>query len=206
MRLIGQRCKCGDALSWLILIGRRFIHTRTERSHNFSRKTNQVNLKLLFSFQGAISLKDLVTIPEWSHLFPSRTQKLSTPGPKIAMLAIVNRGRCRFARVLARVFFIVWYLLQQVQASVRDRSLAALKPFRFFGVSGAGILWMSFSFFVFFSVLLFSSCWLLKCIDQNDQVFFKLCRWVMTPAEPCYVRYLWMQLWFHETKHYIEIY
>ena len=103
-------------------------------------------------------------------------------------------------------FFIVWYLLQQVQASVRDRSLAALKPFRFFGVSGAGILWMSFSFFVFFSVLLFSSCWLLKCIDQNDQVFFKLCRWVMTPAEPCYVRYLWMQLWFHETKHYIEIY
>ena len=106
MRLIGQRCKCGDALSWLILIGRRFIHTRTERSHNFSRKTNQVNLKLLFSFQGAISLKDLVTIPEWSHLFPSRTQKLSTPGPKIAMPAIVNRGRCRFARVLARAFLL----------------------------------------------------------------------------------------------------
>ena len=41
------------------------------------------------------SLSDLVAIPEWPHLFPSRTQKLSTPGAKIAMHAIVNQARRR---------------------------------------------------------------------------------------------------------------
>ena len=49
-----------------------------------------------FSGNDSLKKKDLVTIPEWSHLFPSRTQKLSTLGPKIAVPAIVNRGSCRF--------------------------------------------------------------------------------------------------------------
>ena len=49
-----------------------------------------------------------MTIPEWSHLFPSRTQKLSTPGPKIAMPAIVNRGRCRFEKDIREgIFFCI---------------------------------------------------------------------------------------------------
>ena len=39
--------------------------------------------------------QDLVAMAEWSHLFPSRTQKLSIPAVKIAMLAIVKIARCQ---------------------------------------------------------------------------------------------------------------
>ena len=132
MRLIGQRCKCGDTLSWLILIGRRFIHTRTDVHSNYFKEDKPSQSINCYSVFRERSLeKDLVTIPEWSHLFPSRTQKLSTPGPKIAMPAIVNRGRCRFARVLARAFLL---------------------PFG--DPSPICILWMRFSFFALFLLVI----------------------------------------------------
>ena len=109
MRLIGQRCKCGDTLSWLILIGRRFIHTRTDvHSNYFKEDKPSQSINCYSVFRERSLKKDLVTIPEWSHLFPSRTQKLSTPGPKIAMPAIVNRGRCRLPKFDLGIFLLLW--------------------------------------------------------------------------------------------------
>ena len=55
-----------------------------------------------------MSFEDLVTIAKWSHLFPSRTQKLSISSANIAMLAIVKLASCQvilYTRVYSLVFF-----------------------------------------------------------------------------------------------------
>ena len=60
---------------------------------------------LLFSFQGTPWKIDLVTIAKWSHLFPSRTQKLSTSAADIAPW--VKYARCQ-------VFFYVFFYFHAI--------------------------------------------------------------------------------------------
>ena len=89
-RLIGQRCKCSDTFSWLILIGRRFIH---ERTHTQRFEKDEVrNCYLVFREQSTLKKQDPVMMAQWPHLYPSRTQKLSTVAAKIAQ---ANLARCR---------------------------------------------------------------------------------------------------------------
>lgn len=63
---------------------------------------------LLFSFEGWTS-SDLVMKAKWTHLYSSRTQKLSTSAATIAGRAPVKIARCQVGRpVLRRTGFFVW--------------------------------------------------------------------------------------------------
>ncbi len=44
---------------------------------------------------------------EWRHLYPSRTQKLSTPAAEIAGRAPVKRARCRFLWIPLGILFFI---------------------------------------------------------------------------------------------------
>ena len=97
MRLIGRGCKRSDALSRPILIGRGLdlLKKRRERIENMLDRYSLVSA--LCSCQSAVKAerkKDIyglktriytiaVTMAARSHLFPSRTQKLSSFAPKI---------------------------------------------------------------------------------------------------------------------------
>ena len=151
MRLIGRRCKCGNAFSWPILIGRgldlinmrsklfnmnriffgkeklRFYEQRKlPWKQELQRKTF---LLILFFWTGLCSCQSsagnqrrlqkpisiysawksviytiVVTIAERSHLFPFRTQKLSSPAPKVLVGLLTGRiGRCHFLLPLSSV-------------------------------------------------------------------------------------------------------
>ena len=62
----------------------------------------------LSCFQRIIIINSkLVTIAKWIHLFPSRTQKLSTFTPKIVYAKI---GSCQFFFALFFISFILGFL------------------------------------------------------------------------------------------------
>ena len=69
MRLIGQRWKCREV----------FELTDTNRSRTLSYN----NAKLYEQEYYSILKESLVAIAKWTHLFPCRTQKLSTLTPTI---------------------------------------------------------------------------------------------------------------------------
>ena len=56
---------------------------------------------LLFSFEGETS-SDLVMKAKWTHLYSSRTQKLSTSAATIAGRAPVKIARCQVGRPVLR--------------------------------------------------------------------------------------------------------
>ena len=63
---------------------------------------------LLFSFEGKTS-SDLVMKAKWTHLYSSRTQKLSTSAATIAGRAPVKIARCQVGRpVLRRTGFFLY--------------------------------------------------------------------------------------------------
>ena len=63
---------------------------------------------LLFSFEGETS-SDLVMKAKWTHLYSSRTQKLSTSAATIAGRAPVKIARCQVGRpVLRRTGFFLY--------------------------------------------------------------------------------------------------
>ena len=147
MRLIGRRCKCGNAFSWPILIGRGldlitmrsklfnmdriFLQKRNDydfTSRETSLETNKVKVAFRKSFLGyaVVSLPRedkqqeifisiysawksviytiVVIIAERSHLFPFRTQKLSSPAPKVLVGSLTGRiGRRHFLLPLSSV-------------------------------------------------------------------------------------------------------
>ena len=97
-RLIGVKCKRGDAFSWHVLIGRGL-------DPNLAMVLLEAT-QLLFSFEGACLQKRYakaeclayrpVPITRRSHLFPFRTQKLSSVVPKILGWRRPGKiGRCR---------------------------------------------------------------------------------------------------------------
>ena len=59
---------------------------------------------MLSGFEG-LTLQDLVVMAKWTHLFPSRTQKLSTLAVTIAMPAIVKITRCQVRLTYVSLFF-----------------------------------------------------------------------------------------------------
>ena len=100
-RLIGVKCKRGDAFSWHVLIGRGL-------DPNLAKGTPIKATQLLFSFEGACLQKRYakaeclayrpVPITRRSHLFPFRTQKLSSVVPKILGWRRPGKiGRCRLS-------------------------------------------------------------------------------------------------------------
>ena len=62
---------------------------------------------MLSGFEG-LTLKDLVVMAKWTHLYPSRTQKLSTLAVTIARPALVKITRCQVK--LTKVGFFLYYI------------------------------------------------------------------------------------------------
>ena len=85
--LIGREWKRGDAWSGPELI---------RRGLDFEMMSG-VGIFFLLSFEGARALAPLrpVTMPVWPHLFPFRTQKLSTRRPKVLGWRRPGRIGCR---------------------------------------------------------------------------------------------------------------
>ena len=93
MWLIGQRCKCGDTLSWLILIGRG-LDLKKQKEEKWVRWTR---FFALLSWQS--KRKYPVMMAKRIHPFPFRTRKLSSS----ALMVLGGRppgrvGRCRNER------------------------------------------------------------------------------------------------------------
>ena len=88
MSLIGQRWKRSNVCSWLILISRG-LDLQLEQADSKRQPEIICEMKWpcsvfrVYPFVGEQSPKKLVLIGVWVHLFPSRTQKLSTPSPTI---------------------------------------------------------------------------------------------------------------------------
>ena len=59
---------------------------------------------MLSGFEG-LTLEDLVVMAKWTHLYPSRTQKLSTLAVTIAMPAIVKITRCQVEAHVCGLFY-----------------------------------------------------------------------------------------------------
>ena len=59
---------------------------------------------MLSGFEG-LTLKDLVVMAKWTHLYPSRTQKLSTLAVTIAAPAVVKITRCQVGLTIVGPFF-----------------------------------------------------------------------------------------------------
>ena len=94
MWLIGQRCKCGDTLSWLILIGRG-LDLKKQKEEKWVRWTR---FFALLSWQS--KSKYPVMMAKRIHPFPFRTRKLSSS----ALMVLGGRppgrvGRCRNKKV-----------------------------------------------------------------------------------------------------------
>ena len=133
MRLIGRRCKCSNACSWPILIGRGLILKRFENQSKLrnipSEHTKRASwekpwtllkryyavvnlqwrfkdyLKCILSTWKSCYISIAVTIALRSHLFSFRTQKLSSIAPKVLSWQRLGRiGSCRISFYLA-VFF-----------------------------------------------------------------------------------------------------
>ena len=138
MSLIGQRCKCSNVFSWLILISRKLDLKQAQCWPNPDCKQ-----KTVFSFQGiwkkvltseivsAIILMllesnrsltykwwvishpyELVLIVMRVHLFPSRTQKLSSFTPTIVAgrLAVKIGNANTKLHIFVELFHIYLYL------------------------------------------------------------------------------------------------
>ena len=90
MWLIGQRCKCGDTLSWLILIGRG-LDLKKQKEEKWVRWTR---FFALLSWQS--KRKYPVMMAKRIHPFPFRTRKLSSSALMVLGGRLPGRvGRCR---------------------------------------------------------------------------------------------------------------
>ena len=86
--------------SWLILIGRGFNH-----NNDYLKRYKVFCYSVLRDYS-----HDLVILAKWSHLFPSRTQKLSTLAATISSPALVKIAHCQLIRTFIRMSFfcVLW--------------------------------------------------------------------------------------------------
>ena len=63
---------------------------------------------MLFSFDRLTTIKNLVIMAKWTHLFSSRTQKLSTSAATISRRALVKIAH-RQVKELSNEFFFFFY-------------------------------------------------------------------------------------------------
>ena len=71
---------------------------------------------MLSGFEGS-TLEDLVVMAKWTHLYPSRTQKLSTLAVTIAMPAIVKITRCQVRLTFVSLFFFSFQKMDDMKVT-----------------------------------------------------------------------------------------
>ena len=122
MSLIGQRWKYSNVWSWLILISRKLNQSagsesrlpgnRSNYSVQFSGYINpEVRSESFWHSDGEEPSKKLVLIAMRVHLFPSRTQKLSSSAPTILagrLAGKIGNANIQTPNGVIRSVFFIW--------------------------------------------------------------------------------------------------